>query len=138
MLIGVDVFHKKGSRSVAGFVASTNRQMTRWFSRVIFQSEYQELMTGLQVCLSQALNKYHEVCYHGYHISLYAHEVCIALQANGTFPDRIIVFRDGVSQGQLSQVTDLEIPQLLECFKAYGLFIWVTLYLSHDCHMIVT
>ena len=47
---------------MAGFVASMNRSMSRWYSRIVFQTERQELVTGLRVCMTQALNKYHEVC----------------------------------------------------------------------------
>ena len=46
---------------MAGFVASMNRSMSRWYSRVVFQTERQELVTGLRGCMTQALNKYHEV-----------------------------------------------------------------------------
>jgi len=35
-------------------------------------------------------------------------------------PDRIIVFRDGVGDGQLETVHEHEVRQLLECFKRAG------------------
>ena len=35
-------------------------------------------------------------------------------------PDRIIVFRDGVGEGQVSFLTELEIPQMIECFRTFG------------------
>lgn len=47
-----------------------------------------------------ALEKYHEV--------------------NGVLPERIIVFRDGVGDGQLRAVFEHEVPQLNECFKRSG------------------
>ena len=64
MIVGIDVYHdaSKGSRSIGGFVASTNKTFTRWYSRVCFQIPGQELIDGLKVCFTAALKKYHEVC----------------------------------------------------------------------------
>lgn len=63
MIVGIDVYHdaSKGSRSIGGFVASTNKTFTRWYSRVCFQVPGQELIDGLKVCFTAALRKYHEV-----------------------------------------------------------------------------
>ena len=47
-----------------------------------------------------ALEKYHEV--------------------NGQLPERIVVYRDGVGDGQLSAVFEHEVPQMIECFKRAG------------------
>ena len=35
-------------------------------------------------------------------------------------PDRVIVFRDGVGDGQMFVVKDYEEPQLRSCFKLFG------------------
>ena len=63
MVVGIDVYHDAGnvSRSIGGFVASTNRHFTRWYSRVCFQNPGQELIDGLKVNFTAALRKYHEV-----------------------------------------------------------------------------
>ena len=65
MVIGIDVYHdaSRGGRSVGGFVASMNKTLTRWFSRVCFQSPGQELIDGLKMALTASLKKYHEVCF---------------------------------------------------------------------------
>jgi len=39
---------------------------------------------------------------------------------NNMLPERIIVFRDGVGDGQLETVHEHEVRQLLECFKQIG------------------
>ena len=86
MVIGIDVYHdslQKGT-SVAGFIASTNDSMTKYFSRCLFQRSGQEIVDGLKVLFPDALRKYHEL--------------------NQTLPDRIIVFRDGVGEGQVNFV----------------------------------
>ncbi|XP_078658725.1 piwi-like protein 1 isoform X2 [Branchiostoma floridae x Branchiostoma belcheri] len=102
MVIGIDVYHeaKKGVRSVAGFVASTNRELTRWYSRTCFQLPGQELMDGLKLCLTAALKKYHDV--------------------NHELPERIFIFRDGVGDGQLTTVAGYEVDQLRDCARYFG------------------
>ncbi|XP_075063228.1 piwi-like protein 2 [Mixophyes fleayi] len=101
MVIGVDVYHdpSRGLRSVTGFVASINHCVTRWYSRVVFQLPHQEIMDGLKLCLVAALQKFHEV--------------------NHVLPEKIVVYRDGVSDGQLSAVVNYEIPQLQTCFSTF-------------------
>jgi len=54
MVVGMDVYHdsaKKG-RSVVGFVASLNRSVTRYFSKVVFQEAHQELIDQLARCMN--------------------------------------------------------------------------------------
>ncbi|XP_068616993.1 piwi-like protein 2 [Brachionichthys hirsutus] len=101
MVVGVDVHHDttKKRQSVMGFVASVNSSLTRWYSRVTFQTPTQELISGFKVCFLAALQKYYEVNHH--------------------LPDKIVVYRDGVSDGQLKTVELYEIPQLIECFETF-------------------
>ncbi|XP_062615032.1 piwi-like protein 1, partial [Saccostrea cucullata] len=102
MVVGVDTYHdsaKKG-RSVGGVICSLNKTLTRYYSRTTFQHTGEELINGLVTSLRGALEKYHEV--------------------NGALPERIIVFRDGVGDGQLRAVYEHEVPQLNECFKRSG------------------
>ena len=53
----------------------------RYYCQVMFQHTGQELADNLKECMSKALRKYHEV--------------------NGALPDRIVVYRDGVGDGQV-------------------------------------
>ncbi|XP_028564520.2 piwi-like protein 2 isoform X4 [Podarcis muralis] len=101
MAIGMDVYHdpSRGKRSVVGFVASINHTLTRWYSRVVFQLPHQEIVDSLKVCLVGALQKFHEV--------------------NHDLPEKIVVYRDGVSDSQLKMVESYEIPQLEKCFEAF-------------------
>ena len=58
MVVGIDTYHdsaKKG-RSVAGYVASMNKSLTRYYSRVAFQHNHQELLDGLVVCTKGIIN----------------------------------------------------------------------------------
>ncbi len=36
---------------------------------------------------------------------------------NKDFPQKIFIFRDGISDGQLPMVTDYEIPQMYKAFE---------------------
>ena len=38
-------------------------------------------------------------------------------EKNQVFPDRIIVYRDGVSDGQFDAVAKFEVPQIKKSFK---------------------
>lgn len=98
MIVGIDTYHDSSQRgrSVGGFVASLNRRYTRWYSNVTFQQSGVELIDGLKRCMRGALMKYHDV--------------------NRVFPGRIIIYRDGVGDGQLEMLLQHEIPQLIECF----------------------
>ncbi|XP_043938048.1 piwi-like protein 2 [Protopterus annectens] len=101
MVIGVDVYHdpSRGMRSVLGFAASMNSTLTRWYSRVVFQLPQQEIMDSLKLCFLSSLQKYYEV--------------------NHCLPDKIAVYRDGVSDGQLTTVAEYEVPQLQKCFETF-------------------
>lgn len=101
MVIGVDVHHdtSKVHQSVMGFVASVNSSLTRWYSRVTFQTPNEEMISGIRICLLAALQKYYEV--------------------NHNLPEKIVVYRDGVSDGQLKMVETYEIPQLIKCFETF-------------------
>jgi len=102
MVVGMDVYHdslQKGT-SVCGFIASTNDNFTKYYSRVIFQRSGQELADGLRPCFTDALHKYYEI--------------------NKHLPERIFVFRDGVGEGQMFAVSNHEIPQFLDTFQTFG------------------
>jgi len=66
----------------------------------MFQTTGQELADNLKVCMSAALRKYHDI--------------------NAQLPDRIIIYRDGVGDGQLPAVVDHELPQILASFAMQG------------------
>ncbi|GCC40588.1 hypothetical protein chiPu_0024532, partial [Chiloscyllium punctatum] len=39
------------------------------------------------------------------------------LEVNHVLPSRIVVYRDGVGDGQLMTLVDYEVPQILDSFK---------------------
>lgn len=99
MICGIDTYHDAGnkSNSISAFVASQNRAYTRWYSRAVVQSKKEEFINGLCASLKFALDAYKKL--------------------NGCYPDRIIIFRDGVSDGQLKICSEYEIPQMREACK---------------------
>lgn len=45
--------------------------------------------------------------------------MCTCVQVNHNLPEKIVVYRDGVSDGQLTMVEQYEIPQLIKCFETF-------------------
>ncbi|GAB1865325.1 Piwi-like protein 1 [Camponotus japonicus] len=101
MVCGIDVYHAGvgggAKKSVAGFVASLDTQLSKWHSRICMQASKQELVDMLQVCLTSAINAYQK--------------------HNGCSPERIIIYRDGVGDGDLDYVEKYEVKQLMMTFN---------------------
>uniref|UniRef100_A0A8C9APG7 Piwi like RNA-mediated gene silencing 3 n=4 Tax=Lemuridae TaxID=9445 RepID=A0A8C9APG7_PROSS len=99
MFVGIDCFHDTVNRkkSIAGFVASTTDQLTKWYSQCVIQEAGEEIVNGLTDCLRAALEVWCQ------------NESCV--------PRSVIVYRDGVGDGQLQALLDHEIPQMLACLK---------------------
>ncbi|XP_073321445.1 piwi-like protein 1 [Pagrus major] len=102
MIVGIDCYHDTtaGKRSIGALVASLNHSMSRWFSKCVLQHKGQEIMDGLKMALSAALKDY--------------------LKFNDCLPSRIIVYRDGVGDGQLHSVVNYEVTQIMDSIKSMG------------------
>ncbi|XP_029458224.1 piwi-like protein 4 isoform X2 [Rhinatrema bivittatum] len=99
LLVGIDVNKdalNKG-QSIVGFVSSINAKMTRWYSRCVVQNSSSDIADCLKLCMKGALKKW---------------QTC-----NSELPGRVIVYRDGVGDGQLKMVIDYEIPQFINSFR---------------------
>ncbi|XP_007936292.1 piwi-like protein 4 [Orycteropus afer afer] len=94
MVVGIDVCKDTLNKrmAVVGFVASINPGITRWYSRCILQRTT-DVADCLKVFMIGALNKWYKY--------------------NHGLPARIIVYRDGVGDGQLKTLVEFEVPQLL-------------------------
>ncbi|CAL8111645.1 unnamed protein product [Orchesella dallaii] len=103
MFIGFDVYHdpKRKSQSVTALVASLNNTHTKYYSRVIFQHQHQETVNSMFPILKEMLRAYDK--------------------ENKGFPDRVIVWRDGVGDGQLMYTKDHEVPQIVSAFKSLNI-----------------
>jgi aubergine-like protein len=97
-IIGLDVHHPgKGVKgpAVVGVVASTNKTVSRWYSRCFEHTD--EMVGCVKTAFAASVRKFKEI--------------------NGFFPPHIIFFRDGVGEGQLATVQSNEGKQIEEALK---------------------
>lgn len=110
MIVGIDVTHPDPNSSniapsVAAMVASINAHLGQWLATSSIQSRSrQEFVNGLKNMLKDLLNLWKT---EGKHTM---------------FPRNILVYRDGVSEGQYGMVKDHELPLLRQaCEEVYDL-----------------
>ncbi|KIP07875.1 hypothetical protein PHLGIDRAFT_29841 [Phlebiopsis gigantea 11061_1 CR5-6] len=108
MLVGIDVTHPsptslKGTPSITAVVASIDDKFVQFPAALQIQrnrnidKNAEEMVQGLVAGMVDRLNMYR--------------------QKNKVLPDRILIYRDGVSEGQYGLVLEKELPQVLEAFK---------------------
>ncbi|KRX51319.1 putative protein tag-76, partial [Trichinella sp. T9] len=104
LVIGVDVVHPSAVEthlpSIASVVGNVDGSVTKFHASVKIQPAKQELITGFIEQFSDRLLEYVDV--------------------NGTAPKNIIVYRDGVSEGQFMQVLEEELPALRRACKSFA------------------
>ncbi|KRX60175.1 putative protein tag-76, partial [Trichinella sp. T9] len=102
LVIGVDVVHPSAIEthlpSIASVVGNVDGKVTTFHASVKIQPAKQELITGFIEQFSERLLEY--------------------LDVNGTAPKNIIVYRDGVSDGQFMQVLEEEVSALRRACKS--------------------
>ncbi|EGR29830.1 paz and PIWI domain protein, partial [Ichthyophthirius multifiliis] len=99
MIVGIDVYHNISGKqqSILGFVATTNVHFTKYYSSSVMMQQGQEISQYLQQIYVNALKQFNKF--------------------NGIYPKRVIVFRDGISQGQFKVIQEIEMPQLNQAIK---------------------
>ncbi|OAL73236.1 hypothetical protein A7D00_3011 [Trichophyton violaceum] len=103
MVVGIDVTHpapesSETAPSVAGMVASIDKTLGQWPAILRLQREAkQEMVDDLTDMLKSRLRLWHK--------------------KNGVYPENILVYRDGVSEGQYGKVLHEEHPRLLRACK---------------------
>nr|BAC02573.1 piwi-related protein [Tetrahymena thermophila] len=103
MVVGMDVFHNTPGKkeSIFGFVSTVDRNFSKYYSHSHVLPTGQEITPFLQQVYEQALKEFKD--------------------SNGVYPQQIIIFRDGVGEGQFNAVKDIEMPQLKQaCQKING------------------
>lgn len=111
MIVGYDVTHptnmplKKGDEppSLVGFVSSIDQDLAQWPALAWEQASKQEMLSdkliGAFMTRLDTWSKHN----------------------GGRYPDNIIIYRDGVSEGQFSQVLDKELPCIRDaCRNKYS------------------
>lgn len=105
MVVGIDVTHPSpgslsSAPSVAAVVASTDRTLSQFPCELSIQESRKEMVTDLSAMFKSRLD--------------------VWMVRNKTLPENILVYRDGVSEGQYQVLKDSEIPSLrAACDKAY-------------------
>jgi hypothetical protein len=107
MLVGIDVCHpdKKGDHgsrnaSVSAIVGSMNRTATMYGCHISNQAAKTEVVSGIVDAFYALLAEFKKV--------------------NGVFPKHIIVYRDGVSEGQFAAIMSDEIDSIYTAINQHG------------------
>ncbi len=103
MVVGIDVTHPSpgsasNTPSVAGIVASVDRWLGQWPAELKIQTARQEMVSSLDDMLKSRLRLW-------------------AKKHNRLYPENILIYRDGVSEGQYDVVLDNELPLLRKACK---------------------
>merc|ERR1740131_758149 len=105
MIIGYDTYHDSAmkGRSVGAVVCSLNQTFTKYISvATLHTNPAQELDDNLVPSIAKGMRKYAE-------------------ENGGNLPERIIMYRDGVGDGQIDYVVEHEIAAIEKVFKTQGL-----------------
>lgn len=107
MLVGLDVTHPSpgsagNAPSVAAIVASIDASLGQWPAQMCVQKEARnEMVEELKNMMKSRLSLW-------------------AKRNRGQYPEKIVVYRDGVSEGQYGVVVEKELPLLKEaCLEVY-------------------
>ncbi|KDR77135.1 hypothetical protein GALMADRAFT_66053 [Galerina marginata CBS 339.88] len=104
MLVGIDVTHPgpgsvKGTPSIAAVVASCESEFAQYPASMEIQESKKEMVTNLAKMMWERLTLF-------------------KARNKNALPQRILVYRDGVSEGQFNTVVDEELPAIrLACQK---------------------
>lgn len=103
MVVGIDVTHPSpgsasNAPSVAGIVASVDQWLGQWPADLRIQKARQEMVSDLDDMLKSRLSLWKN-------------------RNKGQLPENILIYRDGVSEGQYEIVLDQELPLLRKACK---------------------
>ncbi|KAJ3789398.1 argonaute-like protein [Lentinula aff. detonsa] len=106
MLVGIDVTHPgpssiKGTPSIAAVVASVDSRFAQYSTSMELQESKKEMVTNLASMMVERLK--------------------VFSSRNGKrLPDRILVYRDGVSEGQFKTVVNEEMPAIQAAVRKFA------------------
>ncbi|KAJ7628412.1 argonaute-like protein [Roridomyces roridus] len=105
MLVGIDVTHPgpgsvKGTPSIAAVVASIDRNYAQFPASMEAQESKKEMVTNLEKMMVARLERFRAV--------------------SQVLPQRVLVYRDGVSEGQFRIVLAEEMPAIKAAFRRFG------------------
>lgn len=102
MVVGIDVTHPptnslEGSPSIAAVVASVDSQYGQWPGSIRCQEPKKEMVSALNFMMQERLNLW--------------------IRRNERGPAKILIYRDGVSEGQYKTVLEDELRQIRDACK---------------------
>ncbi|MCJ1469025.1 hypothetical protein MMC07_007657 [Pseudocyphellaria aurata] len=106
MLVGIDITHPspssvQGAPSIAGVVASIDNKLAQWPGSIRAQESRKEMVSDLEDMMMERLRTWQK-------------------KNNNRLPDKILVYRDGVSESEYEKVLSQELPCLEKaCEKVY-------------------
>ncbi|KAI0080425.1 argonaute-like protein [Panus rudis PR-1116 ss-1] len=105
MLVGMDVTHPgvgtpKGTPSIAGVVASVDAKLGQFPASLRLQESRKEMITDLKEMMVERLK--------------------VFKAKSNRLPARVLVYRDGVSEGQLMTVVLEEMPEIKAAFSSFS------------------
>jgi len=106
MLVGIDVTHPgpssiKGTPSIAAVVGSVDSKFAQYCTSMELQESKKEMVTNLASMMVERLKAF-------------------AVRNGNALPKRIIVYRDGVSEGQFNTVVAEEMPAIQAAFRKFA------------------
>ncbi|KAF8639231.1 hypothetical protein AX17_001716 [Amanita inopinata Kibby_2008] len=107
MLVGIDVTHPgpgsvKGTPSIAAVVASIDANYAQYPASMEVQETKQEMVQALAKMMQERLNLFRQ-------------------KNKNNLPARILVYRDGVSEGQYYKVVEEELPRIREACRKFDM-----------------
>lgn len=118
MLMGIDVTHPspssaKGAPSIAVAVASIDKHLYQWPGSITTQTGKQEMVDADSRNKADTVSNLEEM--------VIERLKCWMKHNEGQLPKKVLLYRDGVSEGQYRLVLDLELPHFINAFtKMYG------------------
>ncbi|KAF9260685.1 Piwi-domain-containing protein [Marasmius fiardii PR-910] len=106
MLVGIDVTHPspgsvKGTPSIAAVVASVDSSFAQYPASMELQESRKEMVTNLAKMMEDRLKLFR-------------------LKNGNVLPARVLVYRDGVSEGQFNIVVNEELPAIRAAFRRFS------------------
>lgn len=101
MVVGYDVCHDTGdkTKSFGATVASLDKNLTRYYNVCSAHRSGEELSNDFALTIIKCCKAYQEV-------------------NGGKLPDRILIYRDGVGDGQLKYVYEHEVQMIVEKLRS--------------------
>ncbi|RWS25412.1 piwi-like protein 1 [Leptotrombidium deliense] len=99
MVVGYSTYRDSVRRRefVGGFVCSLNKNLSRYFSRTSHNKNREEMSNNFAANLGLGIQRYYS--------------------QNGALPDKVLIYRDGVSEGQIPHVYKTELKKIRDAIR---------------------